>query len=171
MARNLSGLSKKSIKYGGESREKVQRVPFASADDTARERLVGSLAAAIDDVDRALAVVDALDAYLQEGPDRTVRGLEDLTPNYAREVQELRAELEERSADEEAPEPVQPASPPDADVTRAALDALRVELDEAIARATRAEEKLHATSSNEPRAVGLEEQVMQWIHLLQNILR
>jgi hypothetical protein len=28
MARNVSGLSKKSIKYGGESREKVQRVPF-----------------------------------------------------------------------------------------------------------------------------------------------
>ena len=57
---------------------------------TPRECLIDALASASDDA-RARAVVDALDDYLQEGPDRvTMR--EDLRPNHLSVLDGVRAE-------------------------------------------------------------------------------
>lgn len=56
-----------------------------------RDWLVEALAASMTN-EQARAVVDALDVYLSDGPDREVMVLEDLTPNYRGEVEKLRSE-------------------------------------------------------------------------------
>jgi hypothetical protein len=57
---------------------------------TVRDHLISALAAISTDA-QALAVVDALDAYLEEGPDR-VPMLQYLKPNYASLLEATRAE-------------------------------------------------------------------------------
>jgi len=61
---------------------------------TARDHLIAALAALAraPDEAKARAVVDALDAYLEEGPDRAVLTWENLTPDYKRELEKVRAE-------------------------------------------------------------------------------
>jgi hypothetical protein len=58
---------------------------------TVRDHLIAALAAISTDV-QARAVVDALDAYLEEGPGREVMTWENLTPNYRSELEKVRAE-------------------------------------------------------------------------------
>ena len=77
---DLRRLTKKTIKYGGESREKVQRVLFGSSFDDPRTTLVESLAAAVGS-DHANTVVDALDAYLATDPAKRGPALQWSPPN------------------------------------------------------------------------------------------
>jgi hypothetical protein len=60
---DLKRLTKKSIKFGGESRVKIMRVPFGTNFDDPRTTLVEALAAAVGS-DHANTVIDALDEYL-----------------------------------------------------------------------------------------------------------
>jgi hypothetical protein len=60
---DLKRLTKKTIKYGGESREKIMRVPFGTNFDDPRTTLVEALAAVVGS-DHANTVIDALDEYL-----------------------------------------------------------------------------------------------------------
>jgi predicted NBD/HSP70 family sugar kinase len=53
--------------------------------------LIEALAASMTD-EQARKVVDALDAYLAEGPDRAVTMFEDRTPNYRGELEKALAE-------------------------------------------------------------------------------
>lgn len=89
---NLARFTKKTKYYGGESRDRVMRVSFPGGLDSPRNRLVELLAEAVGDGDLANDVVDALDAYLEEGPDRTVLTFENFTPNYKSELEKVRAE-------------------------------------------------------------------------------
>jgi hypothetical protein len=77
--------------YGGESRELVMRVKFPGGLDSARNHLVELLAVAVGENDLADEIVDALDAYLEEGP-QTVQAFPNYTPNYKNELEKARAE-------------------------------------------------------------------------------
>jgi hypothetical protein len=59
--------------------------------DTAREYLVVTLKVAMTD-EQARDVVDALEAYLEEGPGRAVLTFPNLKPDYQNEVKKLRDE-------------------------------------------------------------------------------
>jgi hypothetical protein len=66
--RIMRAVSKKSIKYGGDAREKVQRVPFPGGPCYGpRDHLVEALAAAVGD-EHAASIVDALGYFLQADP-------------------------------------------------------------------------------------------------------
>jgi hypothetical protein len=111
---------KSSVKYGGESRQAVQRVPFGHDIADPREALIDAL-----EGDDAVAVVDALDAYLDD-PDPVHRspGLQ-WSPNaeLVRAIRErdealARAEKAEQGGVQGAPvgadeglQPPEPASP------------------------------------------------------------
>ena len=83
-------VTQKSISYGGDKR--VVRVAFPGEwIDDPRTRLVEALTAGMDD-DLANNIVDALDAYLEEGPDRSIRWVGSLPPNYKSELERARAE-------------------------------------------------------------------------------
>ena len=58
---------------------------------TVRDHLIAALAAISTDA-QARAIVDALDAYLEEGPSREVMGFENLTPNFSGEFERMRVE-------------------------------------------------------------------------------
>lgn len=58
---------------------------------TVRDCLVATLAVGRSD-EEARAIVDALDAYLEEGPERAPLNLENLAPNLRGEVERLRVE-------------------------------------------------------------------------------
>jgi hypothetical protein len=94
---DLRRLTKKTIKYGGESREMVQRVPFGSSFDDPRTTLVESLAAAVGS-DHALAVVDALDAYLATDPAERGPALQWSPPNAYVELDKTIRERDEAVA-------------------------------------------------------------------------
>jgi hypothetical protein len=111
---------KSCVKFGGESREKVQRVPFGTDVGDPRETLIEAL-----EGDDALAVVDAIDAYLEEtDPSNRSPGLQ-WSPNaeFVRAIRErdealARAEKAERGGVQGAPagedEGPQPPEPPPA---------------------------------------------------------
>ena len=83
------------VRYGGESREKVQRVPFTCGPETPRDVLVDSLAAVLGDDEHALSVVDALDAYLETDPVSRSPGLQYAPHNDRVALSEANKELEE----------------------------------------------------------------------------
>ena len=60
-------------------------------DETPRERLITALGVAMT-VEQACAVVDALEAYLDEGERGVSFAFENLTPNYSGEIEKLRVE-------------------------------------------------------------------------------
>ena len=64
--------------------------PLGYQINTARDHLIAVLAIGSTEL-RARAIVDALDAYLEEGPDRTGT-FENFTPNYKSELEKVRAE-------------------------------------------------------------------------------
>jgi len=59
--------------------------------ETPRERLVSALKASMTD-EQARDTVDALEAYLEEGPGNSVLTLPNLTPDSRKEIKGLRAE-------------------------------------------------------------------------------
>ncbi len=60
-------VTRRSISFGGENRYRVMRAPFPGGLDDPRSHLIEVLAGSVGD-DRAIDVVDALDAYLETDP-------------------------------------------------------------------------------------------------------
>jgi hypothetical protein len=83
-------VARKSIHFGGDH-ERTPRTSFPGNIHSARNFLIRTLEAAMDG-ETASDVVDALDAYLEEGSGRASLTLEDLTPNYKSELESVRAE-------------------------------------------------------------------------------
>jgi hypothetical protein len=94
---DLKRLTKKTIKYGGESREKIMRVPFGTNFDDPRTTLVEALAAAVGS-DHANTVIDALDEYLATDPTDRTPALQWSAPNPHVELDKTIRERDEAVA-------------------------------------------------------------------------
>jgi hypothetical protein len=112
-------VTRKSIKFGGESREKIMRVPFGTNFDDPRTTLIEALAAAVGS-DHAHTVADALDIYLMTGPAERTPALQWCPPNPHLErdkaIQErdealARAERAERALTKKKKKPSRPPVP------------------------------------------------------------
>ena len=90
-------LTRKSIKYGGESYEKVMRVPFPGGLNDPRNVLLESLAAAVGDA-HANSIVDAFDTYLATDPTERTPALRWSAPNPHAELDKTIQERDEAVA-------------------------------------------------------------------------
>jgi hypothetical protein len=97
--RIMRAVMRKSVYFGGESRDKVQRVPFPGGLDDPRAYLVDLLAIAVGDT-HASAVVDALDVYLETASENRTPAFQWSPPN--REVDLVRQRDEALSRAERA---------------------------------------------------------------------
>jgi hypothetical protein len=93
----MRAVTRKSIKFGGESREKSMRVSFGTDFDDPRTTLIEALAAAVGS-DHAHTVADALDAYLATDSANRVPAFQWSPPNVHVELNKTIQERDEAVA-------------------------------------------------------------------------